>query len=132
MQSVCKKLAPVKSSNSVDRDGEKSGFDIRLINSVCNSVQIPVTACGGAGTKNHFIEALEKTAASAVGAGNFFHYFEHSVSILKASIFEVATIRHESYANYFNSKVDEHCRLLKKDDVFLDNLLYVKIKKEII
>ena len=54
--------------NSVDRDGTLSGYDLDLVESVSGAVSIPVIACGGAGTYQHFKEALD-AGAHAVAAG---------------------------------------------------------------
>lgn len=58
--------------NSIDLDGSRKGYDIDLINMVSNSVDIPVIACGGAGTISHLHEALYNGNASAVAAGSMF------------------------------------------------------------
>jgi imidazole glycerol-phosphate synthase subunit HisF len=56
---------------SVDRDGTQSGFDLELVRQVTSAVRIPVIACGGAGTLQHFSEAIQ-SGASAVAAGSMF------------------------------------------------------------
>lgn len=58
--------------NSIDRDGTMEGYDIPLLKSVTESVNIPVVACGGAGSLSHFQEAKLKGGASAVAAGSMF------------------------------------------------------------
>ena len=65
--------------NSVDRDGTGQGFDIELIQKVCQAVRIPVIALGGAGDWSHFAEVLTQTNASAVAAANIFQHSENSV-----------------------------------------------------
>lgn len=57
--------------NSIDRDGTGSGFDLVLIQKVAEAVEIPTIACGGAGSLEHFREAVA-VGASAVSAGSFF------------------------------------------------------------
>ena len=57
--------------NSVDRDGMMNGFDLQLIEEVAHKVNIPVIACGGAGTIDHFKQAI-LAGASAVAAGSMF------------------------------------------------------------
>jgi cyclase len=118
--------------NSVDRDGMKNGFDLKLINQVCDSVTIPIIVCGGAGIPDHFKDVLEKTKVSGIAAANLFHYFEHSVTIIKAICSHKNMVRHESYSGYSDAKIDEMGRLLKKNETFLEDLLYIKVKKEII
>lgn len=58
--------------NSIDRDGTMSGLDINLIRLVATAVDIPVVACGGAGTIEHLHEAVNQGGASAVAAGSMF------------------------------------------------------------
>jgi len=58
--------------NSIDRDGTYKGYDLPLIKSVAASVNIPVVACGGAGSLAHFGEAVKEAGAAAVAAGSFF------------------------------------------------------------
>jgi len=57
--------------NAVDRDGVMNGFDLQLINEISKVVDIPVIACGGAGTIQHLKEGIE-AGASAVAAGSMF------------------------------------------------------------
>jgi cyclase len=57
--------------NSVDRDGMMSGYDLDLIRSVTQLVNVPVVACGGAGSIEHFQQAVSN-GASAVSAGSMF------------------------------------------------------------
>jgi cyclase len=58
--------------NSVDRDGMMAGYDIGLIRSVSEKVNVPVVACGGAGTPEHLAQAVKEGGASAVAAGSMF------------------------------------------------------------
>jgi cyclase len=69
--------------NSVDRDGARTGYDIALLNSVVDTVKIPVIALGGCGVWDHFGEALDKTAVDAVAAANIFQYYDQSVYLAK-------------------------------------------------
>jgi imidazole glycerol-phosphate synthase subunit HisF len=64
--------------NSIDRDGTANGYDLEIIQKVCDSVSIPVIACGGAGTFEDFTEVLEKTSVSAIAAGNIFNFTENA------------------------------------------------------
>jgi cyclase len=118
--------------NSVDRDGMKCGFDIDLINQVVDNINLPLIACGGAAYPSHFLDVLEKTSASAIAAANFFHFFEHSVTITKALAEQYHAIRHETHALYRGIDLDQMGRLLKKPDPTLENLLFTKIEKEVI
>jgi cyclase len=58
---------------SVDRDGTNAGFDLELLRAVTSSVKIGVIASGGAGTVEHFREAIESGGARAVLAASLFH-----------------------------------------------------------
>jgi len=58
--------------NSIDRDGNMNGFDLGIIRMVADAVPVPLIACGGAGSLNHFREAIHEGGASAVAAGSFF------------------------------------------------------------
>jgi imidazole glycerol-phosphate synthase subunit HisF len=58
--------------NSVDRDGTMAGYDLDLIRRVTRQVNVPVVACGGAGSIDHLREAVRDAGASAVAAGSMF------------------------------------------------------------
>ena len=58
---------------SMDRDGTKSGYDLDLIRAITHIVSVPVIASGGAGNKEHFIDAINH-GAEAVLAASLFHY----------------------------------------------------------
>ncbi len=107
--------------NSIERDGSKSGYDLDVIRRVSESVQIPVIACGGAGTLRHLQEALQ-AGASAVAAANMLQFTEHSTILGKAYISQNQKIRLATDANYAESKFDENGRLIKKEDLVLENL----------
>jgi len=68
---------------SMDCDGTKKGYDIELTRKVSESVRIPVIASGGAGTMEHFREALVEGKADAVLAASLFHYREIEIMELK-------------------------------------------------
>lgn len=120
--------------NSVDRDGSYLGFDIDLINSVCEQTSIPVIVCGGAKNASDFLEVFSKTDTSAAAAGNFFHFMEHSVNITKVNVLKhrETDVRLETFANYKENEFDETFRLLKKNDTTLEEMLFTRIEKEII
>jgi imidazole glycerol-phosphate synthase subunit HisF len=59
--------------NSVDRDGTGTGYDLKLIRKISSLVSVPVIACGGAGSLQHFKDAVD-AGASAVAAGSMFVY----------------------------------------------------------
>jgi cyclase len=58
--------------NSVDRDGMMSGYDLELIRTVTSMVNVPVVACGGAGTVEHLAQGIKVGGADAVAAGSMF------------------------------------------------------------
>jgi cyclase len=64
--------------NSIDRDGNARGYDIDTINAVADVVRAPVIACGGAGNPFHFLKCFNESRASAVAAGNIFHFTENA------------------------------------------------------
>lgn len=68
---------------SMDCDGTKAGYDIELTRLIAENVSIPVIASGGAGTKEHFYEALTDGKADAVLAASLFHYKELEIMELK-------------------------------------------------
>ena len=68
---------------SMDCDGTKAGYDLELTRIIAENVSIPVIASGGAGTKEHFYEALTEGKADAVLAASLFHYKELEIRELK-------------------------------------------------
>ena len=68
---------------SMDCDGTKAGYDLELTRTVAEHVSIPVIASGGAGTKEHFYDALTQGKADAVLAASLFHYKELEIRELK-------------------------------------------------
>lgn len=72
--------------NAVDRDGAARGYDIDTINAVVEAVEIPVIACGGAGHVSHFRKCFTETEASAVAAGNIFHFTENAYPRAKTNL----------------------------------------------
>lgn len=73
--------------NSIDRDGSGLGYDLDLVTTVIEAVNIPVIACGGVGRWDHLREGLA-AGASAVAAANIFHYTENSVYKAKQLLWE--------------------------------------------
>ena len=68
---------------SMDCDGTKAGYDLELTRTIAENVSIPVIASGGAGTKEHFYEALTEGGADAALAASLFHYKELEIMDLK-------------------------------------------------
>ncbi len=70
--------------NSIDTDGVKQGFDLEMLSAVCDAVNVPVIASGGAGCIDHFTElfkALPKVDAGL--AASIFHFGEVAIKDLK-------------------------------------------------
>ena len=73
--------------NSIDTDGVKGGFDLEMLNAVCEAVSVPVIASGGAGGIDHFTELF--TALPKVDAGlaaSIFHFGEVKIPDLKQAL----------------------------------------------
>ena len=68
---------------SMDCDGTKAGYDIALTRAISDAVSIPVIASGGAGTMEHFYEALTEGGADAALAASLFHYKELEIMQVK-------------------------------------------------
>ena len=68
---------------SMDCDGTKNGYDIELTRTISENVSIPVIASGGAGTKEHFYDALTEGKADAALAASLFHYKELEINEVK-------------------------------------------------
>ena len=68
---------------SMDCDGTKSGFDIKLTSTISDAVSVPIIASGGAGTLEHMVEAVTLGKADAVLAASIFHFGEFTVAETK-------------------------------------------------
>ena len=68
---------------SMDCDGVKQGYDIELTKIIAENVSVPVIASGGAGTMEHFYDALTEGKADAALAASLFHYKELEINDLK-------------------------------------------------
>lgn len=68
---------------SMDGDGTKAGYDLELTRTIAENVPIPVIASGGAGTLEHFREALTEGKADAALAASLFHYKELEIAEVK-------------------------------------------------
>ncbi len=68
---------------SMDCDGTKAGYDIELTRQIAEHASIPVIASGGAGTMEHFYDALTEGKAEAALAASLFHYKEMEILELK-------------------------------------------------
>lgn len=63
---------------AIDREGTMEGYDLDLIKQVTGAVSVPVIAHGGAGTPEHFVEAIRDANAHAVAAASIFHFTDQS------------------------------------------------------
>jgi len=73
--------------NSIDTDGVKGGFDLPMLEAVCNAVSVPVIASGGAGSIDHFITLFNTLPKVDAGlAASIFHFGEVSIHDLKAKM----------------------------------------------
>ena len=73
--------------NSIDTDGVKNGFDLEMLEAVCNAVSVPVIASGGAGCIDHFTELFKTLPKVDAGlAASIFHFGEVKISDLKAEL----------------------------------------------
>ena len=73
--------------NSIDTDGVKKGFDIEMLRAVCDAVNVPVIASGGAGCVQDFINLFQKVPAIDAGlAASVFHFGEIAIPDLKRTL----------------------------------------------
>jgi cyclase len=68
---------------SMDRDGQKTGFDLALTRAVTDVLEIPVIASGGVGNLQHLADGVKKGGADAVLAASIFHFGEYTVQQAK-------------------------------------------------
>lgn len=120
--------------NSIDRDGSKSGYDLELIRTVTQAVSIPVIACGGVGCPEHFVEGLVKGNATAVAAGNYFHFTQHSPIAAKSFLRqkENVRVRLDTHATYADFSFDDLGRVGKRTDAYLNKIRFEYQEKEVI
>ncbi len=71
---------------SMNSDGTKSGYDLKLTSTVCNNLGIPVIASGGAGNPLDMVNVIIKGKASAVLAASIFHFGTHSIESVKKEL----------------------------------------------
>jgi len=71
---------------SMDRDGAKKGFDLKLTRAVTDAVDVPVIASGGVGRLEHLVEGVKVGGADAVLAASIFHYGEYTIGQAKAAM----------------------------------------------
>ncbi len=75
--------------NSIDTDGVKQGFDLEMLEAVCNTVNVPVIASGGAGSQQDFVELFKRIPQVDAGlAASVFHFGQVKIPDLKSKLFE--------------------------------------------
>ena len=67
----------------MDKDGTRSGYDIKLFKAITQNTNIPVIASGGVGTLDHLYDGIVKGGANAVLAASIFHYGEYKIKDVK-------------------------------------------------
>ncbi|PIX05514.1 MAG: imidazole glycerol phosphate synthase subunit HisF, partial [Gallionellales bacterium CG_4_8_14_3_um_filter_54_18] len=68
---------------SMDRDGQKGGFDLALTRAVTDALEVPVIASGGVGNLQHLADGVTQGGADAVLAASIFHFGEYTVQQAK-------------------------------------------------
>jgi cyclase len=71
---------------SIDRDGTRSGYDLALLRTIVDAVEVPVVASGGAGEPKDLVAAIRDGGADAVLAASIFHRGLHSIASVKATM----------------------------------------------
>ena len=71
---------------SMDGDGTKAGYDLKLTRAIADAVSVPVIASGGVGTLEHLVEGVTRGHASAVLAASIFHFGTHSIADAHAAL----------------------------------------------
>jgi cyclase len=82
-QEVVKRGAGEILLTSMDRDGTKDGYDLKLTRTISDAVEVPVIASGGVGKPKHMAEGILEGHASAVLAASIFHFGEYSIKETK-------------------------------------------------
>ena len=87
-QEVVKRGAGEILLTSMDRDGTKDGYDLKLTRTLSDAVEVPVIASGGVGKPKHMAEGILEGHASAVLAASIFHFGEYSIKDTKKIMLE--------------------------------------------
>jgi len=74
--------------NSVDRDGTRTGFDVRLVQLLMDTVKLPMVAVGGAGSPEHFLELFKQTSIRAAGASALFYFTQFTSYDIRKTLAE--------------------------------------------
>lgn len=71
---------------SIDKDGTMSGYELNLIRTIADAIEIPLIACGGAGKLEDFVEVIKTGHASAAAAASIFHFTDQSPIKVRSSM----------------------------------------------
>ena len=74
---------------SIDKEGTRSGFDIKLASEINNAVNCPITISGGYGQANHLRSLLEKVDVSAIAIASCLHYKTDTINNIKSVVSEI-------------------------------------------
>ncbi|AHL30954.1 MAG: Imidazole glycerol phosphate synthase subunit HisF [Candidatus Hodgkinia cicadicola] len=85
---------------SIDRDGLSSGYDLVLLKTVCDLVQVPVIASGGAGALNHLVLAIRDGGAAAVLVASLLHKGNCTLSQIKYFFGKCGVLVRDDYLRY--------------------------------
>lgn len=120
--------------NSIEADGSKTGYDLRLAKQVLQATNLPVVICGGVGWPRHFLDGI-RLGVSGIAAANYFHFSEHSVIKVKkylSVLDEENIIRLNTDSTYDNASFDEFGTMLPREEQELDEIRYDSYSEEII
>jgi len=100
---------------SVNNEGLKKGFDIRLVDGISKKVNVPVIAHGGAGNFKHIYDVIKKTNISGVGLSSILHYEAiNNFSISKLKIGNTNFVNNFKRSNKRRNVIDKLKKYLKK------------------
>jgi cyclase len=118
--------------HAIDRDGQKTGFDLDVARRVAARVRAPLIVMGGAGHPDHFRAALREASVSATAAGNYWHYTEHTISVVKAQLAGAGIpIRYESQSDYREFAISPaDGRIIKRPDDELARMIFEYLPEE--
>ena len=118
--------------NSVNQDGQRTGYELAALADIKKAVAIPVIMCGGVGNAAHFIGGV-RSGACAVAAANYFHFTEHSVILTKRKMIQAGiAMRLDTYVTYHSTQLDDQDRLIKTDERTLSKMRFEKNQEDIL
>ena len=111
--------------NSVNRDGMKTGLDLKLIDQISVSVNIPIIFGGGVGNPLHIQQGLRKKNVAAVFIANYLHFNEHSISKIKSYLsHQKENIRKNSFISYREFSFNNDGIINRKTDTELHDMRF--------